>query len=74
MDSHQQDSLLAEYEAAIATERAAWEIVRDETAKPTERVVAYARWRRAADRVKELADQLVAAGKRVQQPATPRNP
>lgn len=74
MDPHQQDALLGEYEAAIATERAAWEIVRDETAKPTERVVAYARWRQAADRVKVLADQLMAAGKRVQQPAPRRNP
>jgi len=62
MDPHQHDSLLAEYEAAIAMERAAWNVVRDESARPEVRMVAYARWRRAADRVKVLADQLTDAG------------
>jgi len=61
MGPHQHESLLAEYEAAIALERATWNLVRDETANPPERVVAYARWRRAAERVKLLADQMLNA-------------
>lgn len=62
MGPHQQDSLLAEYEAAIALERAEWKVTRDESAKPHERLLAYARWRTAADRVKVLADHLLQAG------------
>jgi hypothetical protein len=68
MGPHQHESLLAEYEAAIALERATWTVARDETVKPQERVVAYARWRRAAERVKLLADQMLEAGGNASQP------
>jgi hypothetical protein len=71
MGPHQHESLLAEYEAAIALERATWTVARDETVKPQERVVAYARWRKAAERVKVLADQMLEGGGNASQPGTP---
>jgi hypothetical protein len=64
---------LGEYEAASALERAAWKVARDETAKPHERLLAFARWRKAADQVKVLAVRLLDTGDQGQQ-ASPRDP
>lgn len=44
-----------------------WKVARDETGIPGDRLMAYARWRRAVDRVKVLADHLLGAGNQSQQ-------
>ena len=48
------DSLLAEYNAAMACERAEWKVLGDTEVGAAERLVAYARWRVAAERTKTL--------------------
>ena len=52
------ESVLTEYDAASAQERSEWNAVQDKSLKPVERVVAYARWRAAADRLWALAEKL----------------
>ena len=74
MCPNQHDSFTAEYQAAIALERAAWTVARDESVQPQERVVAYARWRRAAERVKVLADHVLSAGNDAHPPPSQRDP
>lgn len=56
------DPLLAEYADAMAQERTEWKAVQDTNLGSAERVVAYARWLAAADRVKALAEKLRDAG------------
>lgn len=48
-------SLLAEYIAAMAQERAEWTLVKDTSLGTIERVKAYARWLAAVERVKALS-------------------
>ena len=62
------DPLLAAYEAATAKERLEWQTLHDDTEDAGKRMVAYARWRRAAESVKLLADRLLASADRVQSP------
>ena len=52
------DSLLAAYELALAEEHMLWRSINDVKLKPTDRLMAYARWRAAAERVKVLASRL----------------
>lgn len=49
------ESLLAEYTAATAQERAEWTVANDSKLGAVERVKAYARWLAAAERVKALS-------------------
>jgi hypothetical protein len=51
-------SLPAEYAAAVAKERAEWNIASDAARGAVERVIAYARWLAAAERVEALAARL----------------
>lgn len=52
------DSLQAEYVAAVAEERAWWTKLHDPILGPVERLLAYASWRAAAARNKDVAAQL----------------
>jgi len=47
--------LLEAYEAALTEERTLWGQIRNAEASPVDRVIAYAQWRAAAERVKTLA-------------------
>ncbi|MCM2251959.1 MAG: hypothetical protein NDJ19_06335 [Ramlibacter sp.] len=47
--------LQAEYRAVAAQERAEWKALRDGALGPVDRVKAYARWVKAAERVKLLS-------------------
>jgi hypothetical protein len=49
--------LLAEYEAAMVLERAAWKTLGN-THAAVDRLTAYARWREAAERTKTLSIRL----------------
>ncbi|MEO8654461.1 MAG: hypothetical protein ABI409_10090, partial [Ramlibacter sp.] len=51
---------LAEYAAAVADERAAWQQWKSPVLKEAERDEAYLRWKNAADRIKALALRLAA--------------
>jgi hypothetical protein len=51
-------SLPAEYAAALAKERAEWKIASDAGKSAVDRVIAYARWLAAAERVKALAARM----------------
>ncbi|HEX9718917.1 MAG TPA: hypothetical protein VGA59_04230 [Ramlibacter sp.] len=51
-------SLQAEYTAAVAQERAEWKVASDASLGAVERVLAYARWLAAAERVKALSIRL----------------
>lgn len=55
-------ALLSEYAAAMAQERDEWRIVSDAGVAGAERAVAYARWRRAAERIQTLASRMREAG------------
>ena len=52
------ESLQAEYEAAVLQQRAEWKLANDDNLGPVERVVAYARWLAASERIKELSVKL----------------
>ena len=52
------ESLQAEYEAAVLQQRAEWKLANDDKLGPVERVVAYARWLAATERIKELSAKL----------------
>jgi hypothetical protein len=52
-DSH--GSPQAEHTAAVARQRAEWKIANDLRLGPVERVIAYARWLAATERVKSLS-------------------
>ena len=45
----------AEYTAAVALQRAEWKVANDPHLGPVERVIAYARWLAANERVKSLS-------------------
>jgi hypothetical protein len=49
------DPLQSDYEAALAEEHRLWRAIHDPRSKATDRVVAYARWRAAVKRLKDLA-------------------
>jgi hypothetical protein len=49
------DSAQAGYEAALAEERRLWGVIGDPAASAIDRLKAYAGWRAAAERLKELA-------------------
>lgn len=49
------DTLQSAYQAALAEEGRLWRAIHDPELQAADRVVAYARWRAAAQRVKELA-------------------
>jgi hypothetical protein len=51
-------SLQPEYTAAVARQRAEWELVTDIHMGPVERVIAYARWLAATERIKTLSGKL----------------
>ena len=51
------DPLQTPYEAALAEERRLWRAIHDPGSKATDRVVAYARWRAAVKRLKDLDTQ-----------------
>lgn len=55
-------ALLSEYAAAMAQEREEWRIVSNAAGDGAERAVAYARWRRAAERIQALASHMREAG------------
>jgi len=55
-------ALLSEYAAAMAQEREEWKLVSDAAVAGAERVMAYARWRQAADRIRTLAIRMREAG------------
>jgi hypothetical protein len=57
-DRDSSPSLPAEYAAAVARERAEWEVACDADRGAVERVIAYARWLAAAERVKALAGRM----------------
>lgn len=51
----QTDPLQAPFEAALAEERRQWRAINDPDLGAADRVVAYARWRAAVKRLKDLA-------------------
>jgi len=52
------ESLQAEHEAAVLQQRAEWKLANDDSLGPVERVVAYARWLAATERIKVLSVKL----------------
>jgi hypothetical protein len=48
----------AEYTAAVVRQRAEWKIANDKGMGPVERVVAYARWLAATERMKSLSRKM----------------
>jgi hypothetical protein len=55
-------SLQAEYTAAEVRQRAEWKIANDKGMGPVERVVAYARWLAATERMKSLSRKMGGGG------------
>lgn len=51
-------SLLAEYMAATAQERAEWKVLSDSDLPTVERIASYERWRAAAERIRALSVRL----------------
>lgn len=51
-------SLQAEYAAAQAQQRAEWQIANDTRLGPIDRVMAYARWLAATERLKSLSRKM----------------
>lgn len=68
--------LLAEYQAAMERERAEWKILGDAGVPAADRLAAYARWRAAAERTKDLSLRLRDARSAAQAtpPPTPHPP
>jgi hypothetical protein len=64
------ESLLAEYTAAMAKERAEWKALRDSNSElaAVERVKSYARWRAAAEDIKALSIRMRDVGVKVISP------
>ena len=56
------DSLLAEYTAATAQERAEWKVLSDSDLPTVERIASYARWRAAAERIRVLSVRMRDSG------------
>ena len=64
VDRDHEKWLAAEYQDAVARERAEWRILGDPRVGPAERLTAYARWRAAAERTKTLSIRMREAPRR----------
>jgi hypothetical protein len=51
-------ALQAEYTSAVARQRAEWKIANDSHIGPVERVIAYAHWLAATERMKSLSRKM----------------